>query len=182
MLLSTRSHGQVTVKYPILDQFNYSVVHVVVDGHEYLLDGTDPDLPFGVLPLHCINGYGLVVDKKEERWVALESGENFHTETFVLASYDSASHGLLANVSQKEKGYAALNVRKAYRAKKEEVPGFTAQNFTIKHLDEPNEAVLISFDTPYPATPAGDLVYINPFHYSPLDENPFKATQRQHPI
>ncbi len=182
VLLSTRNHGQVTVKYPVLDQFNYSVVHAVIDGAEYLLDGTDPDLPFGVLPLRCINGYGLIVDKDEERWVALASGEGYHTETFVTVVYDSVSNQLRAQVGLKEKGYAALYKRKAHREDPNQLPGFGEQNFSVKHLEDINKSVLTSFESAYPVTQTPEVVYINPFHYSPLDDNPFKAAQRQHPI
>ena len=182
VLLSTRGHGKVNGTYPRLNQFNYSIVRAVLDNQEYLIDGTDPDLPLGTLPLYCINGFGLIADEKEERWVALESNERYHTETLVFASFDSASYELKATVSKKEKGYAALYARKEYRANKEEVIGFTQQDFTIKNLDDIDRDVLISFNTPYPATSADEFLYIDPFRYSTLDENPFKAVDRQHPI
>ncbi len=182
VLLSTREHGQVTVKYPILDQFNYSVVHARIDGHEYLLDGTDPDLPLGVLPLRCINGYGLIVDKKEERWVALESSQNYQSEIFVFANFDSVSHSLLAEVKCKARGYAALDFRKTYRKNQEEITGFGAQNLVVTNIDDIGKDVLVTFNTPYPATPANEFVYIDPFYYSMIDENPFKAEKRQHPV
>ncbi|MGB3777684.1 MAG: DUF3857 domain-containing protein [Tunicatimonas sp.] len=182
VLLSTRNHGQVSVKYPILNQFNYSVVHAVIDGAEYLLDGTDPDLPFGVLPLQCINGYGLIVDKDEERWVALASGEGYHTETFVTVAYDSVSNQLRAQVGLKEKGYAALYKRKAHREDPKQLPGFSEKKFGIKNLEDINKGVITSFESAYPVTQTPDFVYINPFHYSELDDNPFKAAQRQHPV
>ena len=182
VLLSTRDHGQVTMKYPVLDQFNYSVVYAMIDGAEYLLDGTDPDLPFGVLPLQCINGYGLVVDKDEERWVALARSESYHTETFVSVALDSASHELRAHVGQKEKGYAALYKRKAYREDSTALPGYKEQHFRIKNVDNIRKSVLTSFETQYPATGTADFIYLNPFQYSELGDNPFKATQRQHPV
>ena len=182
VLLSTRDHGQVTVKYPVLDQFNYSVVYAVINDTEYLLDGTDPDLPFGVLPLRCVNGYGLVVDKDEERWVALARSESYHSETYVSVALDSVSNQLWAQVAQKEKGYAALYKRKAYREDPTKLPGYAEKNFSIKNTEEIGKSVLTSFDTQYPVTQTPDVIYINPFHYSELDGNPFKAAQRQHPI
>ncbi|MGB3851875.1 MAG: DUF3857 domain-containing protein [Tunicatimonas sp.] len=180
VLLSTRDYGQVSVKYPVLSQFNYTLVYAVVDGSEYLLDGTDPDLPFGMLPLQCINGYGLIVDKKEERWVPLETGERYHSETFVSVILDSAQ--LQARVRQKEKGYAALYKRKAYREDSTALPGYREQNFSIKNADNIGKSVITFFTTQHPATGTTDLLYIDPFYYSELDDNPFKAAQRQHPV
>ena len=182
VLLSTRGHGLVTVKYPVLDQFNYSVVHAVIDGQEYLLDGTDADLPFGVLPLRCINGYGLVVDEDEERWVLLESGETYQTETYVLASVDPERKELVATINQKEKGYAALLKRKAYDEDKKKIMGFASPDFQIKNLDDIERPVSVSFKTDYPATQNGKFIYVDPCQYSELRENPFKAKKRQHPI
>jgi len=60
VLLSTRENGTVNTLYPVLTDFNYVVAKVDIDGKSYLLDATDPLLPFGVLPLRCLNDKGRV--------------------------------------------------------------------------------------------------------------------------
>src|SRR3546814_5231157 len=65
VILSTRDNGVVNDLHPVLSDFNYVVAKVNIGDAHYLLDASDPLLPFGLLPLHCINGKARVINLKE---------------------------------------------------------------------------------------------------------------------
>jgi hypothetical protein len=75
-----------------------------------------------------------------------------------------------------------LYKRKAYQEDSTALPGYREQNFSIKHVDDVSKSVITSFTTRHPAAGTTDLLYIDPFYFSELDDNPFKAAQRQHPV
>ncbi|MET0574084.1 MAG: transglutaminase domain-containing protein, partial [Pedobacter agri] len=72
VILSTRENGTVNKLYPVLSDFNYVVAKVNIGETSYLLDATEPLMPFGLLPLRCINDQGRVINlKKPSYWLDL---------------------------------------------------------------------------------------------------------------
>ncbi|RZK18649.1 MAG: transglutaminase domain-containing protein [Pedobacter sp.] len=53
IILSTRENGTINKLYPVISDFNYVVAKVNIGEKSYLLDATEPLLPFGLLPLRC---------------------------------------------------------------------------------------------------------------------------------
>ena len=53
-LLSTRNNGFVTCFHPSITDFNYILVRFVMNGKTYLLDATNKNLPFGMIPFNCL--------------------------------------------------------------------------------------------------------------------------------
>lgn len=182
VLLSTRGHGLIQMKYPVIDQFNYSVVFAKIDGKEYLLDITDPYQPFGIIPIYCLNGYGLLVDKKEEQWIALERGHIYHAESFLTTELQPESETLITTVNKIYRGYAALDVRQQLRNDPEGIPEYSVDDFRVIDQDNIEKDLRILYTQQQSAIQLGDYLYVETFPGSPFDENPFKATERKHPI
>ena len=71
-MLSTRDHGFVNDLYPAINDFNYVVAKANIGDKSYMLDASDPLLPFGVLPLTCLNDKGRVFSlDKPSYWMDL---------------------------------------------------------------------------------------------------------------
>src|SRR5690606_38671855 len=69
MMISTRENGLPTIHHPVMTKFNYTIVHLTIDGETYLLDATDKDLQFGILPFYALNVQGRLMDfKKGSSW------------------------------------------------------------------------------------------------------------------
>ena len=68
MLLATRKRGLPKKTHPVMNDFNYLVAKVDIDGETYLLDATDKYMPFGMLPFRCLNYYGRVMDFDNESY------------------------------------------------------------------------------------------------------------------
>lgn len=182
VMVSTRGHGRVQVKFPVIDQFNTSVVYAKIENQEYLLDITDPYQPFGVIPIQCLNGYGLVVDTKEERWVALERVHRYHTENYLSVIYNFETSQFETTVNQVYRGYAALAQRQQLRDEPKEVVGYQMEDFRVINQEKTDEDLRMTFTQLEPAVDLGDYLYVETFPKSPFAENPFKAAERQHPI
>ena len=63
-VLSTRDHGLPTKLYPVVYDFNYAIVKAVINGEAYFLDLTNKFIPFGEVPMRCLNGEARVLDFK----------------------------------------------------------------------------------------------------------------------
>ncbi len=187
VLLSTRAHGRIQTKYPKIDQFNYSVVYTETDGKEYLLDISDPVQPFGVIPIYCLNNQGLVVDAKEERWIALESGQVYQVENYYNVGYQEDDDQFFTSVNQIYRGYGALTMRQQLRDQPDNVAGYQLSDFKVLNEQELKENLRMSYTQQSGGRHSGieklgDYIYIETFPQSPVSENPFKATDRKHPI
>ena len=58
VVLSTRTNGKVLQDIALLDRFNYSIAHIVVNGKDFLLDATDKFVRMNMLPKRCLNERG----------------------------------------------------------------------------------------------------------------------------
>lgn len=71
VLLSTRNHGIIFPNHPSISSFNYVIATVKINDNRYLLDVTEPNLPFGMLPERCLNGEGRMIKKNASGWINL---------------------------------------------------------------------------------------------------------------
>lgn len=71
VVISTIDNGLVHPVYPIISKYNYLIVRATIDGKSVLLDATEKDLPFGLLPYRCLNQRGYAISKTKPGWVDL---------------------------------------------------------------------------------------------------------------
>ena len=81
ILLSSRDNGKLVISYPYLGQFNYAVNLVTLnDGSAYLIDASNMKLDLGYAPLRIYNHYGLIVEPKNENFIAMKQQlSEFHS-------------------------------------------------------------------------------------------------------
>ncbi len=186
VLLSTRDHGHVNAKFPVLDEFNYLLVFAKIEGKEYLFDATDPDLPLGMIPTACINGYGLILDPDAERWLNLYSGVEYNLSTHVICRYDAQQERFVAQVSNVYKGYASSMQRKKIKdSQREEAVDYTGvvpEALKISGMDSLQQPVQVVFETPYAYDRLGENIYVGIADFAHFNENPFKAPERNFPV
>ena len=113
LILSTRDNGRLRVGMPWASRFNYVLAHVrLPDGHDLLLDATEPLLPVGMLPERCLNHKGRLVLKAggPSRWLDIEPGQR--RTHFQQAKLRLAADGSLrGTVHEEYVGYAAAAQR-----------------------------------------------------------------------
>lgn len=194
LILSTRSNGELNKLFPVISNFNYVVVKLNIGEKSYLLDASVPLLPFGLLPLHCINGQGRVINlKKPSYWYDLSSGQKDYTRynfTATLAK-DGKIKGELITYST---GYSALKKRKEIEAAgsiaeyveklDEKMPKISITQHEINNLDSLNLPLIEKFELVLNSYEAGDLsqIFFNPFFIERVSKNPFNLSERTYPV
>lgn len=191
VVISTRDHGFVRTNSPVLGQFNYTVCLVEVGDKQLLLDATSKALPAGVLPKHCLNGQGLVVNGQASAWVDLNPKIRSRSVAQAELHFDSEGEAGYT-VKRLLEGYPAFANRASYLSNGEEeyVKKFLAgRPWTItKKLFENAEAITEPFKETYEieaddqVTEAGDVLYINPILLHREIDNPFKLEHREYPV
>src|SRR5690606_36325362 len=112
VILSTRDNGLINKLYPVMSDFNYVIAKLDIEGKSYFLDATDPMLPFGLLPLRCINDQGRVmsIDKPSE-WIDLKASQK-RSSIYSLNLTLRADGKIGGTVHHYSLGYEAFNKRK----------------------------------------------------------------------
>jgi transglutaminase-like putative cysteine protease len=194
LILSTRNNGTVNDLFPVISNFNYVVAKVNIDNKSYLLDASDPLLPFGLLPLHCINDRGRVINlKKPSYWYDLKASQK-----------NSVRHSLEANLTPEGKikgklvtysmGYAALNKRNQIKRANgvdeyvehldEQMPRIRIVKHEIFNIDSVENPLIEKYDLEIDAFDQTglDRIFFNPFFLDRVVKNPFNLNERTYPV
>ncbi len=93
VLLSTRDNGVINRLYPNTAYFNYLIVKANIGGKAWFLDATEPLLPFGILPLKCLNDQGRAFSmNKPSYWVSLDTRQ--HNENILSLDLTLQPNGI----------------------------------------------------------------------------------------
>lgn len=173
--------------YPFLYKFNYTLVVARLEEKDYLLDATDPCLPFGMIPPVCLNGYGLIVDNNESLWVKLESRGRYVQSTQAVMKLDSTQQNFNTEIIQKLDGFAGLEYRKLLydvddpESKMKHYEGNQITDVSIENLEDVGSPLVITYQSTSENTPA-DILYVDLVVADAIQENPFKAPVRNFPV
>ncbi|GGK74072.1 transglutaminase domain-containing protein [Rufibacter glacialis] len=191
MLVSTRDNGRPLENSPMISKFDYVIACASVGGKNYLLDATEKDLPFGMLPLRCLNGKGWVVQAPAGKWLPLTGVEkNMQMVSGRLKLQPTGE--VTGTLTENFLGVPALRTRSAIRAKGQETyikdfvnagPDWVRQGVKIHNLDNLQESLKKEYELNRTGDgAAADLLYLAPMLTHGQGENPFKLTERQFPI
>lgn len=190
ILISTRDNGLPTKVYPVISDFNYLIVKVIIGETSYLLDATDPYQPFGQLPFYCLNQYGRLFDfDNASYWEDLNTA-GYATNVFSVQLSLNEDGKLSGAIQNKRSAHMALAPRKRYFENPEqylETIKSSYRNITITDFNsETLERNDINFDESFEVILedefTADRIYLNPFIFKFYDENPFKLQDRTYPI
>jgi Transglutaminase-like superfamily/Domain of Unknown Function with PDB structure (DUF3857) len=190
VLLSTRNHGYAYSLYPLMDRFNYVITLLRIDGKDYYLDASLPNLGFGRLNSDCYNGHARVIN---ETATPLEFSADSLVERKMSSIFiiNDAKGNLDGSMQQspgyfesehirdvvKDKGQPQLfnDIKKAFNA------DITLTKPVIDSLNKLEEPVFIRYDFSF--SPGNeDVIYINPMFGESWRENPFKSAERLYPV
>ncbi|MDB5120872.1 MAG: hypothetical protein JWN56_2090 [Sphingobacteriales bacterium] len=194
VILSTRNNGFVNKLYPTLSNFDYVVVKLDIEGKTYLLDATEPLLPFGLLPLRCINDQGRVISfTKPSYWIDMVASQK-RTKHYIADLTLQDNGKFKGTITKFSMGYEALGQRKI-------IKNFNSLEEFVENLDEklPKIKILKSEISNLDSLekPLGEVYtiemdafdnlnkekfYFNPFFMDRIPENPFKLNERSYPV
>lgn len=184
VLISTRSHGKIIKTDPFESFFNSSIVLLQVDGKSYLLDGTEPLLPFGWIPAQCINEQGLVITKEGELWVNLSTEPLSSIQEELALSIDLENNLVVGDFKRSMTGYDALIAKKDPDFLEEALESYKLEGEIIKsEISQRTRPFTINYSASAPGIDRfGDLINIRPFLNKPWGSNPLKAKSRSYPV
>lgn len=189
--IRTRKSGRLDQFNPMYRNFNFTIVKLQIGEETYLLDASEKEHVFGILPRYCLNGKGLVIKKGPGEWVDLKPYKS--NGTIVQTKMELTDDGLLSGkLVVRRKGYAAWafdqdieedgndDYMEEFEKGKE---NWIIDSHEIDDLDdEYSNEESFEVEIEGQVEDLGDLIYLNPVVYSPWDENPFKQTERIYPI
>lgn len=192
MLIATRDRAIPSKQYPVVTDFNYAMVFMNIKDEKYILDATDKNTPFGILPFRNLNVEGRVLDFKEgSYWEPIQPfAKNMHYVNMQLTANDLGRfEGIINEVST---GYISVEKRK-------ENTGFSTEEH-IKRKQSINEGLDIldlktenakdleqpfkeSYNITLHKQAVADRIFLYPFLMQPyFNENPFQKDSRNYPI
>lgn len=194
LILSTRNNGELNKLFPVISNFNYVVVKLNIGEKSYLLDASVPLLPFGMLPLHCMNGQGRVINlKKPSYWYDISSGQKDYIRYNFTATLtkDGKIKGELLTYST---GYSAFQKRKAIEAAgtiaeyveklDEKMPKINITSHEIINVDSLNLTLIEKYELLINSQESDGLsqIFFNPFFIDRISKNPFNLSERNYPV
>lgn len=194
IILSTRRNGTPNGLFPVLSDFDYVIACVDVDGVKYKLDASNSYLPFGELPLQCLNERGRIIySKKSSDWFPLTVEESSDVNYVLEGALDEQSKikGKLTISSRGNKAFlkrqhiAKFNSLEEYWEKlDEEMPNVTLTKSSIQNLEEIDQLLIEEFDVIVDVTKqmGQDILLLAPNIIDRISYNPFKAQERTYPV
>ncbi len=194
VILSTRANGFPNKLYPILSDFNYVVAKLNIGDKVYLLDASDPLLPFGMLPLRCLNDQGRVINqKKPSYWIDLVANQQTNT-TYILEGELNQEGKIKGKITIHSSGYSAYNKRSEIKEKNsveefveyldENMPNTRILNHKIINLDSLELALTEEYEVEINIHDNQEATnyHFNPFLLRKITKNPFNLSQRTYPV
>jgi transglutaminase-like putative cysteine protease len=195
VLLSTRSNGMLSTIYPAVGDFNYIVARVDIGDQYYMLDATDPLLPFGMLPLKCLNDKGRVFSLDKPSFfmdLNLPQKEKITYSLDLTLQDDGKIKGSFVRYSIGYEAYTKREEIKKYNSVDEYVEHFNgkyphmkiikSEVNNIDSLDKPIEEKYEIVIDAYRNTENNEKIMFDPFFMDKMTNNPFKPAERSYPV
>src|SRR5690606_12158956 len=146
--------------HPVISGFNYVIAAVKIDNEIHFLDATERYLPFGELPLRCINGNGRIIySAKSSEWIELKNKQPSQLSYTIKGKI--GENGVFdGEINITYNGFEALHRRnqiagfpsaEAYMEDKiQKLSGFNVKDGSVMNLDETDkplaEQLAVSID------------------------------------
>jgi len=193
VVMSTRSNGIISPMRPSINKLNYVIAAVFTEKDTLLLDATEANCPYTILPMRDLNGQGQFMDKKRTGWIPLEASKKDKQMVVYTLNLDD-DYSLKGKIAYSKGDYAALELRNDYEDFnsedeyltnfKEGKKGLKIVSYKIDNLDSLYKPINEVFDvvlTNNVSDIDGEL-YITPLLFEQMKENPFKVSTREYPI
>lgn len=192
VLMSRRSRGRIPYSYPSLDWLNTFVVQAETgEGKKYYMDGSAVHNGLNVLPPDLqVDRARLLSKDAGEKWVDLTNITKNQYTTFQKIEFKEDGSFDCQKQSRYINQYA-YRAKTQYYNEKDSIEYFdklqdkhniSINKVRLNNLDNMSNSVteLIEFTKKYDSM--GDYLYINPFIFTHIEQNPFIQSERKLPI
>ena len=191
VILSTRQNGFPIEIHPVITDFNYVIAKLNLGGKTILLDAVDDFMPFGTIPIRCLNGKGRVIGDKQSYWIELKP--SVKQKKFTSYNLKLNDDGVITGTLQKAYyGYEAIDRRKEiasfnteteyFQSLKDKAIGHQLLKLEIVNGDDSSKELIENFEIEMDGDVDVGYILFNPFLDQKLKENPFKSSIRLYPV
>jgi hypothetical protein len=193
VILSTRSNGVIHPAQIMVNQFNYVIASVNIGDKVYLLDATEKEGSYNLLPPRCINGQGRIISETKTDWIDLNPTQRYEFTNIIKASI--GTDGIITgNMNRMFGNYAALKKRLEIKGSKDNEEyirnlessnkGLTVHDFELIGIDSVSKPYKENLDVEISdyAEMAGNIISWTPLLYDQWSTNPFKLEDRKFPV
>ncbi len=192
VIISTKEN--VTPIFPTVDRLNYVLAYAEISGKKYFMDASDEFSDINLLPIKDYNWKGIYIDNNNLIWKRIDIKEPAQAVSQYSISATLNEEGEInGTMKSRHSNHSAFEFREAFKNEDEE--GFVVNleekydnieisNYEVKNTDKYDGFVSESFDY-YQETGAdiiNDKIYIQPFSFFRIKENPFKLDERNFPV
>ncbi len=193
VILSTRKNGMLHPGQIMLSKFNYVIASVKIGDKLYLLDATELNCPYYMLPERCINGKGRLISENGSEWVDLNTDQPYAYVCLLNLKLDDGGV-LVGNMQNSRANYAALDFRNEREHEPDEKQfierflgkhaGMQVEKYTLTNMDSIYQPIKDSYEITLKnrVDVLGDMIYLNPLLHECMQENPFKHEERKFPV
>lgn len=188
VILSRRSNGMIPTNIPMLDRFDYLVAKLNIGEQSYLIDITDPYLPFGYLPTECLNYFGFEVKQKGGQLVNISSPGKFWKVVNISSHFQD---GTWQGKSEKSfLGYSGVEERRKYHANPSTyekdfigtLGSVTTENFTVVNANDSKQPYKLSYNFKREEDYDAEVIYLFPLMEEQSTKHPFTSEERSYPV
>ncbi|KQS92162.1 hypothetical protein ASG21_06855 [Chryseobacterium sp. Leaf394] len=114
LLISTVNNGILNIVSPNVNNLNFVLAAVKIDGQYYFYDATSPNSKANLLPERDWNDFGILVEGEKATDISFSNTNNSTKNLFVKAKLDLENSQIRGNFSQKETGMYAIETYDSY--------------------------------------------------------------------
>ncbi len=192
VVISTKDN--IIPMFPTVDRLNYVVAYARIDDEVYFLDATDEFSDINILPIKDYNWRGVYIDNPNSRWDLIDLKQpKKAVDQYMLNASLNPDGSIEGNLKTRCSNHSALKFRESYKDKDLEtfvadregaLDNIEISEYNASNTDSYEGLVSESFNFYYEngASVIANDVFINPFMFFKLEENPFKSEERKFPI
>ena len=193
VLFSTRDNGIALSSFPTISKFNSVLTSVNIDGKGYLVDATEPNCPFGVLPLNDINGTGRVLNQTGGDWAKLEPVCKYEVSSTYSLKIDQEGK-FAGSITENNDGYAGILLRSKIRSEsgrseyfkklQEKVKGLTINKYSVGAETDIYKPLIdtMNVDIEENSELVGNNIIFRPLLFEIVEKNPYTLEERKYPV
>ena len=190
--MSLRTRGRIPLTHPTINNFNYFIAGVDIDGKSIYLDGVAKYGDLNVMSTSRLTDFARSVRGPGlSSWIDLSLASKATHMTATTASFNE--EGVLSGKIQEScGGQIGYSVRNSYSQSPSEQEYFdkkaSSQNieissYSVREMDSPDRQVYLEYEfTKKDVTSGGNYIYFNPLIIALFNENPFKEEERKLPV
>jgi len=180
--------------FPTVDRLNYVVAYAVINEKKYFLDATDEFSDINVLPVKDYNWRGILIDNPNSVWDEIYLNEpSLAVSNYAIKANLNADGTIEGSFDSSYTKHKAFELRKSFKDKdlddfittrEDKFDNIEISEYELKNTDTYKGEVKESFNffKEEGADIINDKIYIQPFMFLKIKENPFKLEKRQFPI